>query len=145
MKRFSTIGIGLAVLSISLVAWGLQSDHPDHSGGEPRHGAGFHHGPPPLDKMAKDLSLTDRQKTQIKAIFDDTGKQMDAIHNDESLSDAEKMTQGHALHESTHTKIQALLTDDQKKKWAAIEAKHKDGMRKHHENGDAPPPPPGQD
>jgi Spy/CpxP family protein refolding chaperone len=95
------------------------------------------------DKMATELNLTADQKTQVQGIMKDQMEQARAIKQNSSLSEDQKEAKIKELHESAHSKINAVLTPDQQKKFAEIrkdkredrkERKHwdKDG-KKHHD------------
>jgi periplasmic protein CpxP/Spy len=97
-----------------------------------------------LEFLTKQLNLTPDQVTQVKAIDADTMKQMMALRSDTSLTPDEKKPKMTAIHQASQDKIRALLTDDQKTKFDALEAE----MREHRGNrgggggGYGPPPPP---
>ncbi len=93
--------------------------------------------------LTKKLNLTPDQVTQVKAIDDDTMKQAMAVHSDTTLAQADKRAKMMDLHKAAQEKIRALLTDDQKTKYDALQAE----MKEHWQNrqggqGSAPPPPP---
>jgi hypothetical protein len=61
------------------------------------------------------LKLTDGQKEQIKALTEDAAKQRrELFQGGNAQGSRDKMT---ALRKETLDKIQAVLTDDQKKSW----------------------------
>lgn len=97
-----------------------------------------------LAMLTKKLNLTPDQVTQVKAIDDDTMKQGMAVHNDTTLAQADKRAKMMDIHKAAQDKIRALLTDDQKTKYDALQAEMK-ARRESHEGGQgAPPPPPPQ-
>jgi protein CpxP len=96
-----------------------------------------------LEMMTKRLNLTPDQVTQVKAIDADTMKQAMAVRNDTTLSQADKRSKMMDLHTAAQTKIRALLTDDQKTKYDAMQAEMKERMQ-NHQGGGAPPPAPPQ-
>jgi Spy/CpxP family protein refolding chaperone len=89
------------------------------------------------DKMAKELGLTDDQKSQMKTIHQDARKQAQAIKNDSSLSADQKKAKMKELHEQTMAKSEAILTPEQKQKMEQLKAEHKGkrGHRHHRQNG----------
>jgi len=97
-----------------------------------------------LEMLTKKLNLTPDQVTQVKAIDDDTMKQGMAVHNDTTLAQADKRAKMMDIHKAAQDKIRALLTDDQKTKYDALQAEMK-ARRESREGGQgAPPPPPPQ-
>lgn len=89
--------------------------------------------------LTKQLNLTADQQTQVKAIDDDTRSQMMAIRNDTSMSKADKRSKMMDLHKSSNDKIRAVLTDDQKTKFDAMQAKMQERMKEHKQAGEAAP------
>jgi Spy/CpxP family protein refolding chaperone len=91
-----------------------------------------------LEMLTKKLNLTPDQVTQVKAIDDDTMKQASAVWNDTSLAQADKRSKMMEIHKGAQDKIRALLTDDQKSKYDALQAEMK-ARRQNHEGGPLPP------
>lgn len=77
-----------------------------------------------LDWLSKELNLTDEQKAKVKPILEDQEKQMHAIRNDSSLSQDQKHEKMMQLHETSHSQINAILTPDQRKKFAQLKEQH---------------------
>jgi periplasmic protein CpxP/Spy len=94
-----------------------------------------------LEMMTQKLNLTEDQQTKVKAIDEDTGKQMMAVRNDASLSQDDKRAKMMDIRKSSQDKIRALLTDDQKTKYDAMQAEMRERMKERQQGG-APPPPP---
>lgn len=94
-----------------------------------------------LDMLTKKLNLTADQQAQVRAIDEDTGKQAMAVRNDTSLSQDEKRSKMMDLHKSSQEKIRAILTDDQKTKYDAMQAEMKAKMKERQQGG-APAAPP---
>jgi periplasmic protein CpxP/Spy len=92
--------------------------------------------------LQKALGLSDDQTAQVKAIFTDEQTKGQALWQNTSLSREDRHTQMEALRQDEDTKVQGVLTADQKTKYAALQAQ----MREHrgdqqNGNGGAPPPP----
>jgi Spy/CpxP family protein refolding chaperone len=85
--------------------------------------------------LQKQLGLTDEVTTQVKAIFTDGSAKMQALRDDPS-SPADKRSQMMSIRQAESTKVNALLTPDQQKKYAEMEER----MRQRGPGG--PPPPP---
>jgi protein CpxP len=98
--------------------------------------------------LDKAVSLTDDQKTKIKAIYDaDQKKMMDMRNSGEDMQTL--MPKMRAMREDENTQIKALLTDDQKPKFDAYLASMPQGRRGGGNGGGgsdagAPPPAPPQ-
>jgi Spy/CpxP family protein refolding chaperone len=88
--------------------------------------------------LTKKLNLTADQQTQVKSINDDTRSQMMALRNDTSMSQADKRSKMMDLHKSSNDKIRAVLTDEQKTKFDAMQANMQERM-KNRGQGEAAP------
>ena len=97
-----------------------------------------------LEHLTKTLSLTSDQQTQIKPILENQQQQMMALHQDQSLSRDDKMAKGKSLHADTTSKIEAVLTADQKQKYEAMQAKMQEHMQERMQGGAAPQAPQAQ-
>jgi periplasmic protein CpxP/Spy len=96
-----------------------------------------------LEFLTKKLNLTPDQVSQVKAIDDDTRKQMMALRDDTSTPKADKHAKMMDIHKASQDKIRAVLTDDQKTKYDALQAEMRE-RRESHEGGQGAPPPPSQ-
>lgn len=119
----------------------MQGPPPGHHGG-PGGARGAHH----LQMMEKELNLTPDQTAKMKAIMEENHEQMMA-GRDSSASQEDRRAKMMAMRQSNNAKIKALLTDEQRTKFEAMEAQ----MHAHHTNGgdrngsgmmQGPPPPP---
>ena len=99
-----------------------------------------------LKHLDKELSLTDDQKAQIKPILEDAHAQSKKLMEDDSVAREDKMAKMREIHVASNNKIRALLTDDQQKKWDALQKEHQGHMGHRGPGGPegAPPPPPPQ-
>jgi Spy/CpxP family protein refolding chaperone len=79
------------------------------------------HGRPNADQIAKELNLTDDQKTKVKAVLDDQQTKMKALREDKSLSKEDRQTKSKEIREATQTKIKAILTPEQAEKWQKMQ------------------------
>jgi hypothetical protein len=66
-----------------------------------------------LAALDKQLGLSEEQKTPLRAVFLQEGKQLIAILDDNSLSDAQKLTCIHQIHVAARNRVWTLLTHDQ--------------------------------
>ena len=80
-------------------------------------------------RLTEKLSLTPDQQTKIKAIFLDQSTQMEKARTeagDDRKAGREKMM---AMMKDNDTKINAILTDDQKKAYTAYQEERKAAMQ----------------
>jgi protein CpxP len=73
-----------------------------------------------LQKLATQLQLTDDQKAKIKPLLQEQYTQLKSVHDDTSLSSDQKQAKMKAIHQDYHSQIQAVLTPEQQKKYAAM-------------------------
>jgi len=93
-----------------------------------------------LGQLTYHLSLTPDQQTQIKALLKERHSKVEALRSGENRPSREQMQ---ALRKDTDTKIAALLNDDQKIKFAALQQERMEHRRgPGGPGGDQPPPPP---
>jgi len=104
------------------------------------HGHGEEH---QLERMTKQLNLSPDQVTQVKAIDDNTRQQMMALRNDSSVAGPDRRAKMMAIHQASQDKVRAVLNDDQKTKYDAMQAEMK-ARRESHEGGQGGPPAPPQ-
>jgi len=79
------------------------------------------HGRPSADQMAKELNLTDDQKTKVKAALADQQTKMKALRDDKSLSREDRRAKGKEIREATQAKIKGILTPEQMEKWQKMQ------------------------
>jgi Spy/CpxP family protein refolding chaperone len=72
------------------------------------------------DKMAKELNLTADQQAKVKQIMEANHTKMQAIRNDQSLTQDQRQEQMRTLHESMKKDMAAVLTPDQQQKMATM-------------------------
>jgi periplasmic protein CpxP/Spy len=93
-----------------------------------------------LEHMTKTLNLTADQQTQIKPILVDRQQKMQALWQNQSLSRDERRSQMQAIHQDSESRITAVLNDEQKQKYQAMQEQ----MREHRggppQGGDTAPP-----
>ncbi len=80
-------------------------------------------GPPPgerrermAERMAEKLGLSEDQKARMKAIGDQERAEIEALHNDTSLSKDDRRAKGKAIHEKYKAQRDAVLTPEQRAK-----------------------------
>lgn len=110
MRRY--LGAGLTALSL-LAALPLQAD--DAMGD--KHPMMMEK---KLEKMTKELDLTPDQQARVKAVLEEQKPKMQALHE-----------QKKKLAEETHQRIESVLTEEQKAKFAEMK-RERHGMKGHH-------------
>jgi Spy/CpxP family protein refolding chaperone len=147
MLRSSMLRVAvLAISATALSALPAMAQDPSAPPPPPQGQTGPEHGGPggmkgnQVEFLTKKLNLTPDQVTQVKAIDADTMNQMKALREDTSVAGPDKRAKMMDIHKASQDKIRALLTDDQKTKFDALQAQ----MRERRENrgGDGPPSPP---
>jgi Spy/CpxP family protein refolding chaperone len=98
--------------------------------------SGPHHGQRAnqLERLSKELNLTDEQKEKVKPILDEQTKQMHATQEDSSLSQEQKRDKMKQIHQSTHSQINDILTPEQQKKFAELKEQQKEHREGSKEN-----------
>ena len=100
-----------------------------HHGGP---GRGMHATPDQrLARLSKELNLTDDQKAKVKPILEDEDAKVKALWQDSSTDPQDKRGKFMALHQASNDQIKALLTDDQQKKFADMQAHMQQHMKNH--------------
>jgi protein CpxP len=123
----------------------------DHGMGGGRHGGRGMDPDKTLDHMTKRYDLTSDQQNQIRPILQDQQQQMQSLRGDTSMSREDKMAKMRSMHQASQQKIEAVLTDDQRKKFDADQKKMEEHRAEHMGGGQGgpgdtggPPPPPQQ-
>jgi Spy/CpxP family protein refolding chaperone len=151
MTMFRSSVLRAAVLAIGATALSTlpaMAQDPSAPPPPPQDQAGPRHGGPgggmrgnQVEFLTKKLNLTPDQVTQVKAIDADAMNQMKALREDTSVAGSDKRAKMMDIHKTSQDKIRALLTDDQKTKFDALQAQMQE-RRGNHGGGDGPPPPP---
>ncbi len=89
-----------------------------------------------LERLTKELGLSSDQQAQIKPLLVDRQQKMQALFQDQSLSQDDRRQKMRSIGEASRASIKALLTDDQKQKFDAMQQHMRRGG-----DGGAPPEP----
>jgi protein CpxP len=89
--------------------------------------------------MTKRYNLSSDQQTQIKPILVGQQQQMQALHQDASMSQEDKMAKMKSIRDDSSTKIQAILNDSQKQKFTEDQQKMQERMQQRMQEHSAPP------
>jgi len=139
-KLFTLALGGLLALGASSAA--LAQDNPppppdQNQAGPPQGGRGMRMDPNrQLERLTRELSLTADQQAQIKPLLVERQQKMQALFQNQSLSQEDRRTQMRTISEGTNNSIKGVLTDDQKQKFDAMQQQR---MRR----GPGGPPPEG--
>lgn len=146
MFRSAVLVCGLSVAAATGVAQDQAPPPPPPNGamqGPPPGGRGGMMDPGRrADMLKQNLSLSDDQTTQVKAIFEDSRTKMEALRSNSSLSQDDRRSQMMTIRKAENDKINALLTPDQKTKYAALQEQMRDRMRNGPPGGGTPQTPP---
>jgi Spy/CpxP family protein refolding chaperone len=112
---------------------------PDQSqAGAPPQGRGMRMDPNrQLERLTQELSLTSDQQEKIKPVLLERQQKMQALMQNQSLSEEDRRAQMRTIMEGSNNSIKANLTDDQKQKFDAMQQQR---MRR---GGPGGPPPAG--
>lgn len=134
----------ILMTSLCLITVATAQQQPAQPQGEGQH-AQHGRGMPSVDDQVKMLSqrlnLTEDEQAKIKPILEDQHTQMQGLMKDSSLSPADRRDKAMSIHDQTHAKIRDVLTDDQKKKFDAMQTEMREHMQ-HHPSGQGENPPP---
>lgn len=107
---------------------------------ERMHGAGGPQGR--MEMMTKRLNLSPDQVSQVKAIQADSMTQAQGLRSDTTMSQEDRHSRMTGIREAALTKMRAVLSDEQKTKFDAMQAHHHEHMKHGDRPTAAPAPPP---
>ncbi len=93
-----------------------------------------------INHLSKKLSLSDEQKAKLTPILEDQRKQMEAVHNDSSLSREDRFGKMQELRKSSDDQIKAILNPDQQKNFDKMREEQRDRMKNWRKGGEGAPP-----
>ena len=116
--------VRVALIAAAMLASALALAHP-HDGAQG----------PDMDRMAVLLDLNDSQKAEVQKIFDEQHEKLKAVHEQAHSAGTKPTREERAkfhdeMKQEMTTKLQAVLSPDQMKKFAAL-ADHQHGHRGH--------------
>lgn len=119
---------------------GVPAAHAQEGGGyQGRHGHGRMDPDRQLERLTRELNLTADQQAQIKPILVDRQQKVEALMQDQSLSDQDRRTRMRGVADEARTRIRSWLNDGQKQKYDQMQEQMHDRMMQHR-GGDAPQP-----
>jgi periplasmic protein CpxP/Spy len=145
--RLFTLALG-GLIALGTTAAALAQDNPppppdQNQAGPPPQGPGGRGMRMDPDRqlahLTSELSLTTDQQTQIKPLLIERQQKIQALMQDQSATPEDRHAQMRSIMEGTNNSIKALLTEDQKQKFAAMQQR----MRHNMPAGGPPPSPEG--
>jgi Spy/CpxP family protein refolding chaperone len=73
-----------------------------------------------IEQMAKELNLSDDQKTKLKPVFQHEAEKMKALRDDTSLSREQRREKLKAIRDDFVGKVKEVLTKEQFEKWEKL-------------------------
>ena len=146
--RFLTLALG-GLIAVGSTCAALAQDPPppppdQNQAGAPSQGMG-HRGmrmdpDRQLQRLTRELNLTSDQQDKIKPLLVERQQKMQSLFQDQSAAPEDRRTQARTIMEGTNNSIKAVLNDDQKQKFEAMQQR----MRRNRPMGGPgqPPPPP---
>jgi Spy/CpxP family protein refolding chaperone len=137
------------VLALGVTAAARAQDNPppppDQSqAGPPSGGRGMRMDPDrQLARLTQALNLTTDQQAQIKPLLVERQQKIQALMQDQSVSQEDRRAKARTISEGTNVSIKALLTEDQKQKFAAMQERMRNNGPGGGGPGSPPPPPDG--
>jgi Spy/CpxP family protein refolding chaperone len=147
LSRFVLSGLLATGLTLSSAAAFAQQDNapPAPDASTPQQGSshgqwGGHPQTPDeqVARMTQRYNLSSDQQTQIKPILANQQQQMQALRQDSSLSRDDKMAKMKSIRVDSSTKIQAVLNDSQKQKFAQDQQRMQERMQERGGQGGGP-------
>jgi protein CpxP len=83
-------------------------------------------------ELTKRLKLTSDQQAKVQEILQSSHSQMEALHQDSSLSQQDRRTKMMDIHKGANDQVRALLDSNQQKKWDEMQAKREQWMQDRH-------------
>jgi len=85
------------------------------------------------------LNLSDEQKAKLQPILQEENRQMEALRNDTSMTQEQKIAKANEVRQNASPKIKAILTQEQLQKLADLQQKARQQQQSAPAQG-APPP-----
>jgi protein CpxP len=84
-----------------------------------------------LEHLTKMLTLTPDQQQKIKPMLEQEQQQMMSLHQDTSMTQADRMSKGRQLKQTTNDQIKSVLTPDQQTKFTQMQDRQMEHMGQH--------------
>jgi periplasmic protein CpxP/Spy len=116
-KKIATLALILAITPLAIRAQGTRAPQPSPQGQSDRDDREVNNR---LEKLTKQLKLTDEQRAAIAPIMKDEVTQVRAVKENNGLSKKAKNDQVREVYKSMEPKIQAQMTPEQQKKFVNL-------------------------
>jgi periplasmic protein CpxP/Spy len=135
-SRLLTLALGgVLTLGVTGAAVAQAPPPPDQAQPGPGQGRNWHMDPnKQLQHMTQELNLTSEQQSQIKPMLTDRQQKLEALSQDQSVSQDDRRTKARSIMEDSNGKIESVLNDQQKQKFEAMQ------QRMRHRGPGGPPP-----
>ncbi|MGN6555986.1 MAG: hypothetical protein ACTHLW_19945 [Verrucomicrobiota bacterium] len=74
-----------------------------------------------MNRLSKELSLTDDQKPKVKAMIEEQNKKLMELRGDSALSQEDRRTKMKTIREESNTKMKEILTAEQFQKYETFQ------------------------
>jgi Spy/CpxP family protein refolding chaperone len=88
-----------------------------------------------LDHLTKVLNLNSEQQQKIKPMLEQEQQQMQALHQDTSMTRPDRMSKARAIRQSTDDQIKSVLTADQQTKFTEMRERQRERMEQRGQGG----------
>jgi Spy/CpxP family protein refolding chaperone len=128
-SRLLTLALGgLLTLGVTGAAIAQDNAPPAQEQGQPGPGGPRHMDPDKqLQHLTKELDLTTDQQSQIKPVLVDRQQKLQALFQDQSVSQDDRRTRARSIIGDSNSKIEAVLNDQQKQKFEAMQQRMRHG------------------
>lgn len=121
MRRWSSCALATALLLLSALVF-AQSPSPEQTPGEYEHSAqGMHHrrlnAEEQLDRLSRQLKLSDEQKEKIKPILEDQVAQVQSLRQDTSLAPQERRAKFQEIHQNAMSRSARFSMKVNRRNW----------------------------
>jgi len=120
-KLFSLALGGILTLGVSNAATAQDNPAPAQQQGQPGRGPDRMNPDRQLERMTRELGLSTDQQAQIKPLLIERQQKMEATFQDQSASQQDRRAKMQSIRQESQSKIEAVLNDQQKQKFAAME------------------------
>jgi periplasmic protein CpxP/Spy len=123
--KFLTVTIMLFIVAGSSALYAQMSQGADQSGPPQR---GMQMSPEQrLQHMTKQLNLSEDQQQKIKPILEQESQQMQALHQDSTISQQDRRSKMMQIRQDTMSQIKPILNSDQQKKLEDMQSRQGHG------------------
>jgi protein CpxP len=118
---------GLLTLGVSGAAMAQDNAAPQQEQSQQGRGPGRMNPDRQLEHMTKELGLSADQQNQIRPLLVDRQQKMQALFQDQSIAQQDRRTRMQSIRQESQGKIEAVLNDQQKQKFEAMQERNRRG------------------